>query len=58
MGLYIFKQMPGALVTSYLSTKNSGKETLGRVETVAKDIESLQYNIEIYEAYDSIVKIF
>jgi hypothetical protein len=51
-------QMPGALVTSYLSTKKSGKETLGHVETVAKDIGSLHYNIEIDEAYDSIVNIF
>jgi NAD+ synthase (glutamine-hydrolysing) len=41
-----------------LSTKNSGKETLGRAETLAKDIGSLHYNIGIDEAYDSIVNIF
>lgn len=45
-------------VTSYLSTKNSGKETLRRAEELARGIGSLHYNIGIDEAYDSIVNIF
>jgi NAD+ synthase (glutamine-hydrolysing) len=46
------------LVTSYLSTKNSGKETLKRAEDLARDIGTLHFNIGIDEAYDSIVNIF
>ena len=45
-------------VTSYLSTKNSGKETLRRAEDLAKGINSNHFNIGIDEAYDSIVNIF
>lgn len=45
-------------VTSYLSTKNSGKETTERAERLAKDIGSLHFNMGIDEAYDSIVGIF
>jgi len=45
-------------VTSYLSTKNSGKDTLRRAETLAKDIGALHFNIGIDEAYEGIVKVF
>ena len=45
-------------VTSYLSTKNSSKETLQRAETLAKDINALHFNIGIDEAYEGIVKVF
>jgi NAD+ synthase (glutamine-hydrolysing) len=45
-------------VTSYLSTKNSGAETLERAERLAKGIGANHYNIAIDEAYDSIVNIF
>lgn len=45
-------------MTSYLSTKNSGAETLGRAERLAKGIGANHYNIAIDEAYDSIVNIF
>lgn len=45
-------------VTSYLSTKNSGKETLKRANDLAEGISSLHYNIGIDEAYDSFVNIF
>ena len=45
-------------VTCYLSTKNSGKETNERAERLAKDINSLHFNMGIDEAYDSIVNIF
>lgn len=45
-------------MTSYLSTTNSGKETLRRAEDLAKGINSNHFNIGIDEAYDSIVNIF
>lgn len=45
-------------VTSYLSTKNSGKETLERAEKLATGIGALHYNMGIDEAYDSIVGLF
>lgn len=45
-------------MTSYLSTKNSGKETLKRANDLAEGISSLHYNIGIDEAYDSFVNIF
>lgn len=45
-------------VTSYLSTKNSSKETLQRAETLAKDINALHFNIGIDEAYEGVVKVF
>jgi NAD+ synthase (glutamine-hydrolysing) len=45
-------------VTSYLSTKNSGKDTLRRAEMLAKDIGALHFNIGIDEAYESIVNLF
>ena len=50
--------MSRIFVTSYLSTKNSGKETLQRAEALAKGIGALHYNMGIDEAYDSIVGIF
>lgn len=46
------------LVTSYLSTKNSSKETLRRAESLANDIGALHFNIGIDEAYEGIVKVF
>lgn len=45
-------------MTSYLSTKNSTKETLNRAEILAKSIGTLHFNIGIDEAYEGIVKIF
>jgi len=45
-------------VTSYLSTKNSSKDTLNRAETLAKSIGALHFNIGIDEAYEGIVKVF
>jgi hypothetical protein len=45
-------------VTSYLSTKNSGKETLRRAEELSEGINSNHFNIGIDEACDSIIGIF
>lgn len=45
-------------VTSFLGTKNSSEETTGRAKRLAQDIGSLHLDINIDEAYDSIVNIF
>lgn len=50
--------MSRIFVTSYLSTKNSGKETLERAKILAEGIGAHHFNIGIDEAYDSIVNIF
>ena len=56
---YRYQDIVGRIfVTSYLSTKNSGTETLERAERLAKGLGSVHYNIGIDEAYESIVGIF
>lgn len=46
------------LVTSYLSTVNSGADTRSRAQQLADDIGTYHFNIGIDEAYESIKGIF
>jgi len=46
------------LVTSYLGSKNSSTETLGRAKRVADQIGSHHFNMNIDESYEAIVKVF
>ena len=46
------------MVTSYLSTVNSGADTRGRAQRLADDIGTYHFNISIDQAYESIKAIF
>lgn len=46
------------LVTAYLGSENSSKDTASRAERLAEGIGALHYDLAIDGAYDAILKIF
>lgn len=46
------------LVTCYLGTKNSSKDTLSRADRLAHGINARHFAVTIDEAYDAVVKIY
>lgn len=54
-----YKDIVGKLlVTAYLGSENSSKDTASRAERLAEGIGALHYDLAIDGAYDAILKIF